>query len=98
MDSRDDISKLEPETHRLAAFVADRIVGDLDQHRIAANVGDVRSIEAVAVQNRSKNLGHDPGEVIRKRSQRFRDLREYFSQSRAGSIGITPSSSMSAGI
>ena len=64
LNAGDNLPKLEQKTHRLAALVADGIVWVLDQHRIAADVGDAGCIEIVAVDIRSKNLRQNPGKVI----------------------------------
>ena len=59
LDPRHDLSELKQEPHRLPTLVADRIVWVLDQHRIAADVGNVGSVKVVTVDIWTKDLGEN---------------------------------------
>ena len=51
------LAKLKQKMHRLATLVAYRIMRVLNEHRIAADVGNVRGIQVVPVKVWAKNLG-----------------------------------------
>ncbi len=76
LDSRHDLPKLEQESHWLPALVTTGFVRVLDQHWVAADVGDVGGVEAVPIDVRAKDLGQNSSEILGVWFQWHSDLGE----------------------
>ncbi len=80
LQAGDHLPKQEQETHWPTALVAGWIVRVLDQHGLSPNVSDVRSVQIVAIEMWTENLGKNARTVLRVGPEKLGDRWNQFAE------------------
>ena len=61
---RDDVAKLEQESHRITTFVATGFMGILDEERVAPYISNLPFLKVIPVYPRIENLRQHPNVIV----------------------------------